>query len=364
TPVPPDLLLQPESTPKDEAEVSESPVTQSAREQGSKTMPLPASMSGVVGRSEKLLQLYSIVDRVAHTDCTVLVTGESGTGKELVAKALHENSERREKQLVTVNCGAIPEALLESELFGHNKGAFTGASSNRVGRIQSAQGGTLFLDEIGELPLSLQVKLLRVLQYREFSPVGESRVMSADIRVVAATNIDLEKAVSEGKFREDLFYRLNVIHVKTPPLRERAKDIEPLTQHFLESAKTRLGRRDLARFSERAMTILKAWSWPGNVRELENTIERAVLLAQGPTIEPGDLPEKVCGLSADSATPRLELPDCGLNLRKTVESFENRLIQQALEKTRWNKKQAAVLLGINRTTLVEMIKRKQINRSA
>ena len=193
---------------------------------------LPKSMVGVVGTASSLVNVFAIVDRVAHTDCTVLVTGESGTGKELVARAVHNNSARKNGPLVTVNCGAIPEALLESELFGHAKGAFTGAQSQRIGRLQSAHGGTLFLDEVGEMPLSLQVKLLRVLQYKEFSPVGDGRVISADVRIVAATNVDLEKAVAEGRFREDLYYRLNVIHVRTPPLRERTEDIPLLLEHF------------------------------------------------------------------------------------------------------------------------------------
>ena len=325
---------------------------------------LPKSMTGLVGNSPALVDLFRIVDRVAHTDCTVLITGESGTGKELIARAVHQNSQRKSGPLVTVNCGAIPEALLESELFGHAKGAFTGASGTRVGRIQAAQGGTLFLDEIGELPLSLQVKLLRVLQYKEYSPVGDGRVLSADVRVVAATNVDLERAVAEGTFREDLYYRLNVIHVRSPALRERANDVPLLLNHFFKLASHRLGRSDLTGFSERAEELLSQYSWPGNVRELENTIERAVLLAAGSKIEPNDLPDRVCGLRSATPTTSAALPNTGIDLRHAVESFENKLIQQALERTGWNKKQAAVLLGINRTTLVEMLKRKRIERAA
>jgi transcriptional regulator with GAF, ATPase, and Fis domain len=325
---------------------------------------LPKSMAGVVGTSPTLVQLFKIVDRVAHTDCTVLVTGESGTGKELVARAVHSNSARAAGPIVTVNCGAIPEALLESELFGHAKGAFTGAVSQRIGRIQSAQGGTLFLDEIGEMPLSLQVKLLRVLQYKEFSPVGDGRVLTADVRIVAATNVDLERAVHEGKFREDLYYRLNVIHVKAPALRERASDVAALVEHFFQAACHRLGRDDLLGISAAASQLLESYDWPGNVRELENTLERAVLLASGTEIVPSDLPDRVCGLRSGQVTPQLALPDSGINLRNAVESFENKLIQEALERTGWNKKQAAQLLGINRTTLVEMLKRKRIERAA
>ncbi len=326
---------------------------------------LPRSMVGLVGESPALVDLFKIVDRVAHTDCTVLITGESGTGKELVARAVHQNSTRKAGPLVTINCGAIPEALLESELFGHARGAFTGASGTRIGRIQAAQGGTLFLDEVGELPLSLQVKLLRVLQYKEYSPVGDGRVLSADVRIVAATNVDLERAVAEGTFREDLYYRLNVIHVRSPALRERSSDIPLLLNHFFDLATKRLGRTDLSAFSDKARELLEQYAWPGNVRELENTIERAVLLAAGPQIEPSDLPDRVCGLrSTPQGGGSFALPNTGIDLRNAVESFENKLIQQALERTGWNKKQAAVLLGINRTTLVEMLKRKRIERAA
>lgn len=325
---------------------------------------LPRSMRGVVGRSPKLIETFRIIDRVAKTDCTVLITGESGTGKELVARAVHEHSNRSRSPLVTVNCGAIPEALLESELFGHARGAFTGAAGARVGRIQAAEGGTLFLDEVGELPLSLQVKLLRVLQYKEYSPVGDGRVLTANIRVVAATNVDLEAAVREGKFREDLFYRLNVIHVRTPELKEREGDIGLLLDHFFDIARERLGRTDLAGFTSEAREALESYDWPGNVRELENTLERAVLLSAGPMIDYSDLPERVLGRGAVARPAATNLPEVGIDLRRAVESFENQLIQQALERTGWNKKQAATLLGINRTTLVEMLKRKRLERAA
>jgi transcriptional regulator with GAF, ATPase, and Fis domain len=325
---------------------------------------LPKSMKGVIGTSKTLLDTFRIIDRVARTDCTVLITGESGTGKELVARAVHENSPRSNKPLVTVNCGAIPEALLESELFGHARGAFTGAQSVRIGRIQAAEGGTLFLDEVGELPLSLQVKLLRVLQYREYSPVGDGRVLSANIRVVAATNVDLEAAVREGKFREDLYYRLNVIHVRTPALKERDGDVRLLLAHFFETARIRLGRDDLVSISEEAQAILEEYEWPGNVRELENVLERVVLLSAGPEIGARDLPERLLGRDRGGRAANHALPDAGIDLRAAVESFENQLIQQALDRTGWNKKQAAGLLGINRTTLVEMLKRKGIERAA
>ena len=317
-------------------------------------------MKGVVGRSEGLLDIFRVIDRVADTNCTVLITGESGTGKELVARAVHESSQRAHAPFTAVNCGAIPEALLESELFGHAKGAFTGAHASKQGRIAQAQGGTLFLDEIGELPLALQVKLLRVLQLREYSPVGDTRVLRADVRIVAATNIDLEQAARDGRFREDLYYRLNVIHVCAPPLRDRAGDVPILAEYFLNLARQRTARPNIHGISEAAMQLLEQYNWPGNVRELENTIERAVLLARGDEILPRDLPARVCGLPSEQRPGSSRLPDLGIDLRIAVESFENNLIRQALERTKWNKNQAARLLGLNRTTLVEMLKRKRI----
>jgi transcriptional regulator with PAS, ATPase and Fis domain len=324
---------------------------------------LPESMHGVIGLSESLVEVYRVIDRVADTTCTILITGESGTGKELVARAVHRASPRNSKAFVAVNCGAIPEALLESELFGHARGAFTGAHANKVGRIALAEGGTLFLDEIGEMPMSLQVKLLRVLQAREYSPVGDNRTLKADVRIVAATNVNLENAVQAGTFREDLYYRLNVIHLTVPALRERPEDVPLLVQHFLKKAKERVGRTTIGGVSRAAAQILADYQWPGNVRELENTVERAVLLCQGALIEPKDLPQRLCGLGVEKRmSPRL--PDTGLDLRNAVESFENQLIRQALERTKWNKKQAASLLGLNRTTLVEMLKRKRINPRA
>jgi transcriptional regulator with PAS, ATPase and Fis domain len=324
---------------------------------------LPESMHGVIGLSESLVEVYRVIDRVADTTCTILITGESGTGKELVARAVHRASPRAPKAFVAVNCGAIPEALLESELFGHARGAFTGAHANKVGRIALAEGGTLFLDEIGEMPMSLQVKLLRILQAREYSPVGDNRTLKADVRIVAATNVNLESAVQAGTFREDLYYRLNVIHLTVPALRERPEDVPLLVQHFLKKAKERVGRHNIGGVSRAAAQVLADYQWPGNVRELENTVERAVLLCQGSLIEPKDLPQRLCGLGVEKRmSPRL--PDTGLDLRNAVESFENQLIRQALERTKWNKKQAASLLGLNRTTLVEMLKRKRINPRA
>jgi len=358
-------LLAPEATREElEASVEPAPEPEATRPRISDKPPsAPQSMRGVVGTSAALSEVYEIVDRVADTACTILVTGESGTGKELVARAVHDTSPRQNGPFVAVNCGAIPEALLESELFGHARGAFTGAVGAKPGRIAMAQGGTLFLDEIGELPLSLQVKLLRVLQSREYSPVGDNRTLKADVRVIAATNVNLEDASRAGTFREDLYYRLNVIHVTVPPLRDRMEDIPLLVQHFLKRAGERTGRRRIRFLSRAAASLISQYSWPGNVRELENTIERAVLLCGSDTIEPKDLPARVCGLGQEKRiSPRL--PDTGTDLRAAVENFENQLIRQALERTNWNKKQAAQLLGLNRTTLVEMLKRKRIGPRA
>jgi transcriptional regulator with PAS, ATPase and Fis domain len=320
----------------------------------------PRSMDGVIGSSGVLKELFSVIDRVADTDCTVLVTGESGTGKELIARAVHASSRRAGGPFVAVNCGAIPEALLESELFGHARGAFTGAHAAKVGRIALASGGTLFLDEIGEMPLALQVKLLRLLQAKEYSPVGDNRTLTADLRIVAATNVDLEEAVRNGTFREDLYYRLNVIHLSAPPLRDRSEDIPMLAGYFLERARTKAGRDRVAKISRQAAELLCMYGWPGNVRELENTIERAVLLSNGSTIEPKDLPPRLQGLGSAPRGPTVSMPEAGVDLRRAVEDFENKLIRQALDRTGWNKKRAADLLGINRTTLVEMLKRKRI----
>ena len=323
--------------------------------------PRPRSMESVIGVSQRMLNVYHVVDRVADTGCTVLITGESGSGKELVARGLHQVSQRAVGPFVAVNCGAIPEALLESELFGHAKGAFTGAHATKLGRLAQASGGTLFLDEIGELSLGLQVKLLRVLQTHEYSPVGDTRTLRTDVRIVAATNVDLERAVASGSFREDLSYRLNVIHLHVPSLRDRPEDIPVLAEYFLKRTNERLGRN--VSVSRAALQLLTDWTWPGNVRELENTIERAAILCHSSAIEPNDLPARVRGLATNrTITP--ELPNAGLELRAAVEAFENELIRQALERTGWNKNQAARLLGLNRTTLVEMLKRKRLGTRA
>ena len=319
----------------------------------------PTSRGKMIGRSAGIVEVLSLVDRVARSSCTVLVTGESGTGKEVVVTALHEASPRAGAPLVTVNCGAIPEQLLESELFGHARGAFTGAHAARLGRVAAAEGGTLFLDEVGELPLALQVKLLRLLQQREYSPVGDNRMLKCDIRIVAATNKDLGKEVAAGRFREDLFYRLNVIHIELPALRDRADDVEILAEHFLTLCAERAGRTDLTGLSADALDALRTYDWPGNIRALENAIERAVLLAPGPELTVADLPPQI--LTASRGKAPATLPALGIDFRAAVEEFENQLILGALERTGWNKQRAAQLLKVNRTTLIEMVKRKGLS---
>ena len=314
----------------------------------------------MVGDDPKLLRIFSMLERVADTDCSVLVTGESGTGKELVARALHLASDRRDRAFVAVNCAAIPESLVESELFGHARGAFTGAINARVGRFMQASGGTLFLDEIGELSLAVQAKLLRVLQEKEVTPVGESRTQRIDVRVVTATNRDLEKMVVEGRFREDLLYRLDVIPIELPAIRERRGDIPKLVRHFIERTNTRRGR-NVHGISDRALEILCAYNWPGNVRQIENTIERMVLLRADGPLDVEDVPERIRNsapvLEVDAmAEPKL--PDEGIDLRDAVERFENALIRQALERSGWNKNRAAAILQMNRTTLVEKLKKR------
>jgi sigma-54 specific flagellar transcriptional regulator A len=317
------------------------------------------SRGNIVGQHPSIKAVLATVTRVAASGCTVLVSGESGTGKELVVAAIHDASPRASRPLVAVNCGAIPENLIESVLFGHARGAFTGAHANHHGLVATAEGGTLFLDEIGELPFAVQVKILRLLQQREYSPVGDSRTIKCDIRVVAATNRDLDKEVAAGRFREDLFYRLNVIQIALPPLRDRGADISGLATHFFKECAARSARDDLVGFSDEAIRTMQAYDWPGNVRALENAVERAVLLAPGPFVEVSDLPPKVRReLPSGLAQPTHEVPCDGIDLRAAVETYENGLIRDALAKTGRNKNRAAQLLGLNRTTLVEMIKRR------
>ena len=316
----------------------------------------------IVGDSEGMQQVFRLVEKIANTDSTVLIYGESGTGKELIARAIHFNSDRRERPLIPVNCGAIPEELLESELFGHEQGAFTGATRTRIGRFELGNGGTIFLDEIGDMSPALQVKILRVLQEHEFERVGGMKTIKVDIRVIAATNKDLEKNVAEGKFREDLFYRLNVIPIQLPPLRDRPADIPLLVNHFTQMYNGKNGH-NITGVSPEAMELLTSYEWPGNVRELENMIERIVILKGEGLIEPGDLSEKI--LASDSGTlhPRVRIPENGISFNTAVTEFERELILQALNRTNWVKNKAAKLLNLNRTTLVEKMKKINLTRA-
>ena len=394
----------------------------------------PTSRGKIISQDARLGAVLETIDRVARSSCTVLVTGESGTGKELIVAALHDASTRKTAPLVTINCGAIPNELVESELFGHAKGAFTGAQGARRGLVAAAEGGTLFLDEVGDLPLAMQVKLLRLLQQREYTPLGETRALKCDVRIVAATNRDLEVEVKAGRFREDLYYRLNVIHVELPALRERRGDLMILARHFCRVFSERAGRDDLKGLSEAALHAIEAYPWPGNVRALENALERGVLLARGPFVEADDVfgrlgkslqrpmpviaaprQEEKTPLSIDvqaelrallpqvpvqrthvmpaqanqlleiidaappttpstsvsttaetdgpvrrGSDPRFPrvLPDAGMDLFNAIDSYQNNLIKQALARTAGNRNRAAQLLGLNRTTLVEMIRRR------
>ncbi|MDO5483733.1 MAG: sigma-54 dependent transcriptional regulator [Desulfovibrionaceae bacterium] len=346
--------------------------------------------SGIIGQSTTLAEVFKVLGKVAPTDSTVLVTGESGTGKELLVRALHANSRRNDSPFVPINCGAIPRELLESELFGHEKGAFTHAIRSRPGRFEMADGGTIFLDEIGEMDLSLQVKILRVLQEKEIERVGGNGCKKVDVRIVAATNRDLEAEVRAGNFREDLYYRLNVIPLHLPPLRERGGDVLLLARHFLEHFCRKKGRPVLG-LAPDTRRILLAYAWPGNVRELENFMERLSILVDGATVEPTDLPAKILDQVGEIALlPELKeqvgtenapaepapaappvaapgvfmWPDLavmeaqGLNLKDFLDAVESRLIDEALDKADGVKNQAAELLGIKRTTLIEKLKKR------
>ena len=318
------------------------------------------SFAGIISQSVELQKVFGIVEKVAKTNSNVLVYGESGTGKELIARAIHRLSGRTGK-MVPVNCGAIPEELLESELFGHEKGAFTGATQSRMGRFQMAEGGTIFLDEIGEMSPKLQVKLLRVIQERKVEPVGSTKTIEVNVRIIAATNKSLFEEVKAGRFREDLFYRLQVVPVGLPPLRERGEDVLILARYFLERACTSMNR-PLMNISPAAQAVLMGFKWPGNIRELENVIERLAILVEGDTLEITDLPEYMHARNGECSVIEAPsyIPADGLDFNTLVSQFETKLITMALDKTRGNKKAAARLLHLNRTTLVEKIKKKEI----
>ena len=308
--------------------------------------------AGIVGRSRPMRELFQLLETVAATSSTVLITGETGTGKELAARAIHHNSPRRTNRFVALNCSAIPETLLEAELFGHVRGAFTGAVGNRQGRLEQAHRGTLFLDEVGTMSPALQAKLLRVLQEREFERVGESHTVKIDVRVIAATHSDLTKMVAEGEFREDLFYRLNVIPVQLPPLRERREDIPLLVQHFIERLGAESGRGAVT-MSQEAVRHLMAFHWPGNIRQLENAVERALAFTMGRgQIEVTDLPPEIQNQPAAGADAQVWFPDEGIDFERYIEAVELSLIRRSLERTRGNKRQAAKLLNLKRTTLI------------
>lgn len=317
-------------------------------------------LENFIGVSDATKEVLSLVRKVADTDSTVLITGESGTGKELIARALHYLSPRSDRMLVPINCSAIPAELLESELFGHVKGAFTGAHATRAGKFETAHNGTIFLDEIGEMSPPLQAKLLRVLQEKSVTPVGGNRAIQVDARVITATNKDLDEEVSEGRFRSDLYFRLNVIPIRIPPLRDRRDDIPLLVEHFIAKYNRERGRA-LEGVRPESVDILRRYTWPGNVRELENLVERIVVLKGSGWLEPSDIPEKIRRAERFLGDAIPVLGETGLDIKSATEDFENALIRQALHLTAGNKNRAATLLGLKRTTFVEMLKRKSLD---
>jgi len=314
--------------------------------------------SFIIGQHELVQKVHHLIRKVAPTDAGVLIMGESGTGKELVARAIHALSQRGDRPFIPVNCGAIPAELLESEMFGHEKGAFTGAFGSRAGMFQLANGGTIFLDEVSEMNPALQVKLLRVLQDREIRPVGADRAFKVDVRVVAASNKDLAHAVETGGLREDLYYRLQVIPITLPPLRERRSDVPLLINHFLDRHNERRPSRPV-RVTEEAMVQLWEYDWPGNIRELENLIERLVILSEDGVIRVDNLPANIRSFICEKKIPKPQFSEDGLDLTTAVEEFESRLIDEALRRSKGNKQAAARLLGVKRTTLVAKLRRKR-----
>jgi two-component system response regulator PilR (NtrC family) len=298
----------------------------------------------ILGESPAIVEVRALVEKLSNTRTTVLVVGESGTGKEVVARSIHARSDRRDQPFVAINCGAIPEGLIESELFGHEKGSFTGATEAKPGLFEVAGTGTLFLDEVGELPAPVQVKLLRALQERRIRRVGGTADVAISARIIAATNRDLEAEVKAGRFREDLYYRLNVIQLRMPPLRDRRADVPAFVEHFLRRFAAELGRGEMA-FSPDAMEVLGAWSWPGNVRELANVVERAATLADGPIVGPEVLPPALRGAELRGAPA--EMPTAGIDLQAHLDAVERRVLEQALERTGGNKTEAAKMLSLS-----------------
>jgi transcriptional regulator with PAS, ATPase and Fis domain len=303
--------------------------------------------------------VFRLVEKVADCDSTILITGETGTGKGLVARAIHQNSKRKNKPFISINCGAIPENLLESELFGHVRGAFTGATASKQGKFELANGGTIFLDEIGDMSPDLQVKVLKVLEEGEFEQVGGSKTIRVDVRIIAATHRDLPEEVQRGNFRDDLFYRLYVIPMNLPSLRDRKSDIPFLVSYFLEKSNQN-NNRQVYGISEDALAMMLKYSWPGNVRELKNIMERLVVLKADGDITVNDLPAELKSSNFYETPGKIEISDEGICLNSAVTEFEKALILQSLEKTKWVKNKAAKLLQLNRTTLVEKIKRHRL----
>ena len=312
--------------------------------------------SNIIGNSPAMQKVFSRITKIIKTDSTVLILGESGTGKEVIAKAIHSNGPRRDKPFIAVHCGAIPENLLESELFGHTKGAFTGAIRDKMGKFEAAHHGTIFLDEIGTLPMHLQIKLLRVLQEQEVERVGSNRQIKLDVRIISATNVDLDEEVKKGNFRDDLFYRLNVIPVTLPPLRERVEDILALVRHFLAKYCKEMNR-PLMNIAKEALMALEIYKWPGNVRELENMVERTVALTEGDQITLGDLPSNISKSFAEHEELSTRITSRGVDMVKVMNEMERKMITDALSLSAGVKARAAALLNLNRTTLVEKMRR-------
>ena len=317
--------------------------------------------SNIIGSSPAMQKVFSRITKVIKTDSTVLVLGESGTGKELIAKAIHSNGPRRDKPFIAVHCGAIPENLLESELFGHTKGAFTGAIRDKIGKFEAAHHGTIFLDEIATLPMHLQIKLLRVLQEQEVERIGSNKPIKLDVRIISATNVNLEEEVKKGNFRDDLFYRLNVIPVTLPPLRERVEDILPLVRHFLAKYSKEMDR-PLMSIAREALMALEVYNWPGNVRELENVVERTVALTEGVQITLSDLPSNISRSYSEQEELPTRVTSRGVDLGKVLTDIEQKMISDALSLSDGVKARAAVLLNMNRTTLVEKMRRLGMER--
>lgn len=319
-------------------------------------------LKNFIGKNPKMIEVFDTIEKVAATESTVLITGESGTGKELTAKALHVNSSRCSKPFIVLNCGAIPGELLESELFGHDKSAFTGAHQGRMGRFEAADKGSIFLDEIGDMSPDLQVKLLRVLESQSFERVGSTKPIHVDVRIIAATNKNLEKAIQEGKFREDLYYRLNVIPIKMPPLRDRKSDIPLLIDFFhrkMIMRKNKFGKKKIT-YNEDALSLLMRYDWPGNIRELENLVERFSVLSESDTIQVDDLPTAINNKVKFNEQPHLLDINKNSDFNVVVQQFQKSLILHALNKTDWVKAKAAEMLNLNRTTLVEKIKKMDL----